>query len=1191
MIPNKSNTTNGCDNTSSNCVVWQGPDLTCVNVCNGDTISDILAKMCESIVSITSTSTGVDISTINQLCLEETYGVANNVQALIQNIITEVCKVHDHAGSDPCSCVIPLPTCLQYVEEGTGNTITQLPLYDSNTGVGYATVLANQICNNINAISQLQNTQVNHEARIVTLEQRPARERYVAPKVVPTFVGTPGRPVSLEKAVALTEEYVGELQRSTGAPSAISTALNVAPNYNDRDRLSGKGTMNAISQWNVSPSNMAQSFQNLWITMNDTRNAVQSIKETVASPLCKDVTLGVTGSVEKTNEGTFSKLMLDFTGSTIPTGYIPCDSRGTKLTITDSSLNTVVVYADVVNHLQNEGTFGITQNLMGNLDLGSNFSIRVDFCVSNGDNQCQEIYNFTVDNEMACPNLTIGTITSDSADFGIASIAIPANKGHVISVNLRSTAGTLIDSRSFTAFGSSIAGTFSNLSAATSYQMLIEITRSGSTKPIQCAIQTFATTAPSCSTELMQSGSTRWFTSATADTESVSGGNTLDIAAYNDGAGSLTKWTAGWNGKNQPIVMQDTSVTGIEGWSHQGEFINPELGTQTLVIDGFPLSPLATSTVVRANKDSGWKYIGALSSPVGLMMYVYAEVNSNTKAISGVVFSCNCSGLYLDTPQPVFTCEKNGSVLTTINAVGHSPASSDFQWTVSTQPTHGSLSTVGGYPTSTEQRYLYTHAGNNMAADSFIVSLTNDCGSVVSTKRVSILPSRKIKYTTSEIIVFFDTTIMTPAAATDIKTTFNSIISGFSGTKPNIYYVPVQGAWAGDYLKHVKGCVERINANQYWTGSQESITLATGGTWPAVASYPAWWSGSGKFYPPDIKVISFVNKMSTTSGLYATATTVPAIANWFGFGPTDSSWANPHQYEEDYACVSDLIDIPTSAQRTIWTSALQALPAIPWTDGAVPFTYDQVVIPIIEDAAGLTATAALQQFAALQGSSLMTSQEAGGTKFGLRQFAFDSFTTTGINVAGYLNKDITGTPIPYSGTKSVPAGGSITIQGLKDLTNSSTAVHAYIEGADDLDGSTNSKITTIFRGMLGLEATGSTGEPNSQGVGYMGGKGAEFGFSDVDKATACGNASGASAIQLFTAFGSNTPGGAGDPFSPAKGFRAYLTPVAAARNVAGVEELTHNRYYAIEPGTGGTSWTARYNNTGSPSFWTDILQC
>ena len=39
MIPtNSSATTNGCDNISSNCVIWQGPDISCIDLCNGDTI-------------------------------------------------------------------------------------------------------------------------------------------------------------------------------------------------------------------------------------------------------------------------------------------------------------------------------------------------------------------------------------------------------------------------------------------------------------------------------------------------------------------------------------------------------------------------------------------------------------------------------------------------------------------------------------------------------------------------------------------------------------------------------------------------------------------------------------------------------------------------------------------------------------------------------------------------------------------------------------------------------------------------------------------------------------------------------------------------------------------------------------------------------------------------------------------------
>lgn len=36
-----------CLPISSNCVIWQGPDIPCLNLCNGDTVSDILYKLAE----------------------------------------------------------------------------------------------------------------------------------------------------------------------------------------------------------------------------------------------------------------------------------------------------------------------------------------------------------------------------------------------------------------------------------------------------------------------------------------------------------------------------------------------------------------------------------------------------------------------------------------------------------------------------------------------------------------------------------------------------------------------------------------------------------------------------------------------------------------------------------------------------------------------------------------------------------------------------------------------------------------------------------------------------------------------------------------------------------------------------------------------------------------------------------------
>ena len=42
----------GCAVTTSNCVVWQGPDLCCINLCHGDTISDVINELAKKICKI-----------------------------------------------------------------------------------------------------------------------------------------------------------------------------------------------------------------------------------------------------------------------------------------------------------------------------------------------------------------------------------------------------------------------------------------------------------------------------------------------------------------------------------------------------------------------------------------------------------------------------------------------------------------------------------------------------------------------------------------------------------------------------------------------------------------------------------------------------------------------------------------------------------------------------------------------------------------------------------------------------------------------------------------------------------------------------------------------------------------------------------------------------------------------------------
>ena len=91
MLPiNKKN--GPCDPISSNCVIWQGPDLPCVDICAGDSISTVIAGLCDQLIILQdccgSGGGSIDISTINQTTLNG--GPAYTVNELIQLIINNI---------------------------------------------------------------------------------------------------------------------------------------------------------------------------------------------------------------------------------------------------------------------------------------------------------------------------------------------------------------------------------------------------------------------------------------------------------------------------------------------------------------------------------------------------------------------------------------------------------------------------------------------------------------------------------------------------------------------------------------------------------------------------------------------------------------------------------------------------------------------------------------------------------------------------------------------------------------------------------------------------------------------------------------------------------------------------------------------------------------------------------------------
>jgi len=79
-VPIKSNNTQqGCNPISSNCVVWQGPNIPCINLCTGDSVSDVIAKMATELCDITSQT---DISLLDLSCFNPLYPTPQNNQGL-----------------------------------------------------------------------------------------------------------------------------------------------------------------------------------------------------------------------------------------------------------------------------------------------------------------------------------------------------------------------------------------------------------------------------------------------------------------------------------------------------------------------------------------------------------------------------------------------------------------------------------------------------------------------------------------------------------------------------------------------------------------------------------------------------------------------------------------------------------------------------------------------------------------------------------------------------------------------------------------------------------------------------------------------------------------------------------------------------------------------------------------------------
>lgn len=411
MKPVKSNTAEqGCIPVSSNCVVWQGPNIACLNLCTGDSVSDVVYKVAEQLCILKSSLNISDVDLDQLLSFCSSVGPApttKTLSAVLGFIINKLQCVNTKVDAIPAATqgyqepTINFGTtdlaCLKYKDPVTGNEVTQL-IHNQ-----FSILLGKNLCQLKTTVASQSNILNDHEFRIKILEGKNTATLQVTPNC--TYPGiTASTPADIDDLVDAIDAKLCLLRRAIGEEDAITQAASKAGIYGSVCAAGGdisasqalarsQGTTMsgayASLGWSNTVVNLSQSIQNLWITVLDMRCVIKDLKDCCGSNKCSEFILDFAATTDSSR----SQITINFFNKTsIPSGYINCTgTNGSVIKITDGVTTLPDIPLDLVGSVLN--TNGITIPVTGGsvtspLDPNKDYKVTIVGCISKDTTNC-----------------------------------------------------------------------------------------------------------------------------------------------------------------------------------------------------------------------------------------------------------------------------------------------------------------------------------------------------------------------------------------------------------------------------------------------------------------------------------------------------------------------------------------------------------------------------------------------------------------------------------------------------------------------------------------------------------------------------------------------------------------------------------------------------------------------------------
>ena len=324
-----------CTPTSSNCVIWQGPNIPCIKLCTGDTISDVVAKLATELCTILDY---LNVENYDLSCFNLATCPPNNFQELTQFLIGRICALEN---IDPATVTSETTVPLNANKSPlvTNYLMTANVVFGRGTIklVDYVNDIAGRISTILTEIAIINVAITNLDTRVTVLETTPPPV-FTLPTVTLACVidGITGVQPLNTAVDAIATDFCNLLV-ATGQPSDLIIAIAAqcidGTDPSEKFKYSVPGTqMNIAYPTYVTPAvTVADAISNLWLALCDVRDGG---KELVTLTAGDNITITPVVSVVGNDEVT------DYT----ITGKEAIVAAGTNVTVTSATVGNDTTY-------------------------------------------------------------------------------------------------------------------------------------------------------------------------------------------------------------------------------------------------------------------------------------------------------------------------------------------------------------------------------------------------------------------------------------------------------------------------------------------------------------------------------------------------------------------------------------------------------------------------------------------------------------------------------------------------------------------------------------------------------------------------------------------------------------------------------------------------------------------------------